>query len=227
MSATESVNGGAWRDLSNTMHANMPYPSYFPPPSFELVSEADGRGTPRVTQLTVCTHMGTHIDAPSHFIPGARPLDGFGLDRFALEAVVWAFEKDPNETIDVADLALAAPTVRPGDAVLLATGWGEKWGTPDYREHPYLTPAAGRWLVDAGVALLGLDVMTPDMPVAIRPAGYTHPVHDVLLRNEVLIVENLVGLGELAGYRIEFQALPLKLDAADGSPVRAVARPLA
>lgn len=214
----------AWRDLSTLMHAGMPYPSYFPAPEFTVVSRADGGATPQVTQFSVCTHMGTHVDSPAHFLPGGKTLHDFPLERFMTSAVVWPVDRGAGEAIPASDLVAARPAVAPGEAVLLCTGWGAKWGTPEYGDHPHLSEAAARWLVDQGIGLLGMDVMTPDCPVAARPAGYAHPIHHLLLGADVLIVENMVGLEPLAGRRVELHALPIRLDADDGAPVRAVAR---
>jgi arylformamidase len=206
------------------MDEGMPYPSYFPPPAFDRVSEANGSTTPSVTTFTLCTHMGTHVDAPAHFIPGGKTLQDYSVDRFISSAVVWSIPSASDQPIDVKDLQAAHPHASPGEAVLLSTGWESKWGTNEYRRHPYLSEDAAAWLIDHGVATVGMDLMTPDAPVASRPEGFSFPVHHRLLGAEVLIIENMTGLRALRGLRIELHAVPLRICAEDGAPVRAVGR---
>jgi kynurenine formamidase len=214
----------AWQDLSQELSAGMPYPQYFPPPAFARVLERKPPTTPQVTQFTLCTHMGTHVDAPSHFIDGAPDIDDLPLERFVLAGVVWAVSTPGLAVITVRDLEGLTPRLRRGDALLLSTGWGAKWGTPAYQAHPYLAAEVAEWLVEQGVAMLGVDVVTPDMPVAARQPGFDFPVHNALLRRGTLIVENLTNLSSLAGERVEIVAAPLRIRAADGAPARVIAR---
>ncbi len=111
--------------------------------------------------------------------------------------------------------------------VLLDTGWAQYVNTPRYEDHPSLTEAAARWLVAQGVKLLGVDSSTPDLTAHMRPEGFDWPVHQVLLSNGVLIAEHVMNLRGLANTRVEAMFLTLPIQGSDGSPVRAVARPLA
>jgi len=54
------------------------------------------------------------------------------------------------------------------------------------------------------------------------PKAFTNPIHPVVLEKHLLIIENLTKLGELPDFFV-FLALPLKIRAGTGSPVRAVA----
>lgn len=208
------------------MTPDMPYPTYFPPPTFSKISQANGTTEPAVTQYTLCSHMGTHVDTAAHFVPGGRVLADYPIDRFMVEALVWGVDRDSLEEIGVADLEAAGPLLPAGDGLLISTGWDAKWGTPAYRNHPFLSEDAAAWILHHRVSLLGLDLMTPDRPVAARPEGFAFPVHHLLLGADILIVENLRDLRQFAGARVQFQALPIRIDAEDGAPVRAVARNL-
>lgn len=120
----------------------------------------------------------------------------------------------------------AQPAVAPGEAVILSTGWEKHWGTDRYRSHPYLSGQAAAWLIDQGVTMVGMDLMTPDLPGTAREGGFAFPVHHMLLGAEVLIIENMTGLTPLHGRRIELHALPIPIDADDGAPIRAIGRVL-
>ena len=63
-----------------------------------------------------------------------------------------------------------------------------------------------------------MDSLSPDSPEALK----TNPIHPVVLEKQVLIVENLCHLEELPDFFL-FVALPLKIRAGSGSPIRAVA----
>ena len=86
--------------------------------------------------------------------------------------------------------------------------------------HPWLGEAACRRLVDAGVGLVGTDAFNVDSSVRD-----TVHAHRILLGADVLIVENLTRLDELAslaGDRLAHCAfVPLRLAGGDGSPIRA------
>lgn len=123
-----------------------------------------------------------------------------------------------------AALALQKVTLRPGDAILIHTGWGQLYGKDNarlLRSEPGLGVAAGEWLAKQDPMLVGadtnaLDVMpNPDPELSV-------PVHQILLAmNGVHILENLK-LDELARLRLftfAFTAQPLKLQGATGSTV--------
>jgi len=65
---------------------------------------------------------------------------------------------------------------------------------------------------------MGVDTLSPDPPEALR----ANPIHPLVLEERLLIIENLTNLGELPDFFV-FVALPLKIRAGSGSPVRAVA----
>ncbi|WP_030055717.1 MULTISPECIES: cyclase family protein [Streptomyces] len=141
-----------------------------------------------------------------------------------------------------------------GTVLLLATGWARHWGTDAYLAHPSLTPEAAEAIVAAGVRTVGVDALsvdpTPDpgpgdRAVAALLADLTdeHDARDEgpdepsLAAHRVLlgapgggvIAENLTDLRALleaqeAGRPVEVSLFPLRLVAADGAPVRAVAR---
>ncbi|HXZ43657.1 MAG TPA: cyclase family protein, partial [archaeon] len=81
------------------------------------------------------------------------------------------------------------------------------------------------WLLGQGVKLVGLDLPNLEGALSEHYGNMESPGHVLLLHpaRQVLIVENLVNLGEIRAKRFEFYALPLHVKGATGSPVRAVA----
>ena len=180
--------------------------------------DQDGFNT---TLLHLYSHAGTHMDAPLHFLNGARTMDQLDLNKCVGPAlVVDVSHKQANEFITVADLGAAADKIGPGSRVLLYTGWAEHAELPDYRTHfPRISLALAEWLVERGVWLVGVE-----MPSVAGLADYEElrSVHQTLLRAEIVIVECLANLDQLPA-EVFFIATPLKVSGGDGCPVRAIA----
>ncbi len=176
------------------------------------------------TDLTLYSHAGTHMDAPLHFIDGARTIDRVDLEKCVGAAfVVDLSHKPPNSQISVEDLAAQADKITPGTRLLLRTDWDAHADADDYRTHmPRISAELARWLAERGIYLLG--VQTPSV-ASLRPENRDEltEVHRILLEAEIVIVEGLANLRDLRNEIVHFTALPLKLDGVDGSPVRAIA----
>jgi kynurenine formamidase len=179
----------------------------------------------RITHLSMATHVGTHVDAAVHFIPGGRSIDEYPQEAFTGPGTVLDVRREGVVTLGREELDVVGRDVRAGDIVLLHFGYGERFGDPGYYDHPYLSPDTADWFVERGVRMVGVDTVTPDMPGAHRPPDYDFPVHMALLSRDILIMENLgPALSGLAGRRLEVLAVPLPIRGADGSPVMAMAR---
>lgn len=203
-------------DLSHPLRTGMPV---FPEDPAVVMEPAGALEPWRVTQVTMGTHSGTHIDAASHYVPGGETIDRYPLERFVLPACVAPVTAEAGEAVGWAALQRVLPAGVAGRAVLVHTGWDRHWGEEAALAHPYLGADAAAGLVAAGVTLVGTDALNVDA----TGLGTTH-AHDALLGADVLIVENLTGLGQLqpgSWYPCSF--VPLRLEGADGSPIRAYA----
>jgi kynurenine formamidase len=119
-------------------------------------------------------------------------------------------------------------TLRPGDAVLLHTGWGRLWEKDNARytkSAPGIGVAAAQWLVQQDPMLVGAD----NGPVEVSPNPDTQislPVHQIMLVvHGIHLLENLK-LDELAAkgvYEFAFVMQPLKIQGGTGSTVAPVA----
>ena len=227
-----------FRDLSRPIETGMP--TYPGDPDVTLASDAthaaDGYAT---SELRTGTHAGTHVDAPRHTLSEGETIDEIDPGRFAFDARLADLRPlAPREAVTAEALADAVeegsdPIDSDADLIVCRTGWADHWGTERYRDHPYLTEAAGTWCRDRGVGV-GLDAFGPDpTPTAADPLSAADspatadepdgtPAHDVLLNGGLPIVENLRGLDGLPP-RFRLYAFPLRLRGGDSSPVRAVA----
>jgi len=210
-------------DLSRIIYDGMPkipvLPDVHVRKCFDLA-----KGHPlNVTEMTIPCHAGTHVDAPVHIIENGRSIEQMPLDSFVGRGVVISVQKAGGEEVTAKDLEGAGVTVNRGDILMLHTGWDQKFESPDYNVHPYLSPDAAQWIVDHGVKLFGIDCITVDLPTPMRPKGFDYPVHKILLGNDVLIAENVTNLGELVGKESRILAFPLKVKGSDAAHARIVA----
>ena len=212
-------------DLSHPYRDGMFSQRLFPPVRVERCVRYEDRGV-NVTCISAAVHAGTHVDAPCHFIPGGLSVDQLDLARVTGPAVCWEVAQRADEEIGVADLERCRPPAERGDIVFVSTGWDVHFATDHdlYHHHPYLSIDAAAWLVERRVKMVALDVATPDMPEAIRQAGFDWPVHHLLLAAGILIAENLAHLHLVAGRRFNAFALPIPIAGSDGAPARIVAQ---
>ena len=215
---------GNWIDLSHPLHENMPRANVFPAPRFSPFKSQPADPL-TITEMQMCVHVGTHVDSPRHFLIDGPAFDDIPLDRLSGSGVVWNIETTPDGLIDVAHLESARPRIRPGDMVVINTGWWKLAGTPAYDHHPCLSESAASWLVEQKIKLVGVDLPTPDLPINRRPLkNFDWPVHKILLSNGVLVSEHLTNLDVVGGHQVEFAFHALNIKGSDGAPARVVAR---
>jgi len=202
-------------------HVVKPGMTVFPgtePPVFEVGSAIETDGFEE-KKITLFSHTGTHMDAPAHIIPGARKLDQFPIERFCGPACVVDVRGDDVGKIGVEVLEARAEDIRASDFVILRSGWSRHWESEEYfRAFPVLSPEAAQLLVDAEIKGVGIDMISVD-----EVDSTAFAVHNILLGAELVIVENLTNLEALPDSAFTFYCFPLRIEDADGSPVRAVA----
>jgi arylformamidase len=221
-------------DLTHTIHDDIQIYPGDPKPSISrgLSHEKDYC---HVDLLKLGSHTGTHIDAPYHFLKDGQRIDEIPVQRFIGSGILIDVSgKSERELIDSTDLKSSANQITNGDFVILKTGWERYFGTPKYFRHPYLSADGARLLVKMGVSLVGIDALNVDPTYSASKdsesaakdlsdeASYGYPVHDLLLSNDILIVENLCNLDMIKAAKGIYSFLPLKLKDSDGSPIRAV-----
>ena len=197
----------------------IPVPGH-PCPRLEPLTTLEDDGV-RNTMMTISIHTGTHIDAPSHFVPDGASIDEIPIDRFRRPGVRLDLRDlaEPGEQITLGHLKQAGfdPTEARDSILMLASGWSDKtWQTERlYGTNPFLAQDAAEALADAAPSALGLDFAVDDT----KP----WPNHTILLGAGVLLIENLMRLPELPRDGFEVMAFPLKLVGENGGPTRVVA----
>jgi kynurenine formamidase len=165
------------------------------------------------------SQLGTHVDAPAHFIPGGRTVDELDLSDCIGEAtIVRLGTLEPGTVITAALLEAHLDRLRAATRVILSTGWSRHAGTHRYFTNwPKLSPGAAHMLASSGIRLLGLDTPSPGDDTT------NVALHQLLLSDNRILVECIVNVDALPADRCTFICLPLPLVGLDGSPVRALA----
>lgn len=197
-------------DLSQPIYEGMPHHPVHFAPELTRYAELDVKGW-RATRLVLPSHIGTHLDAPFHYIEHGKTVDQIPLDVFwGMAQIVHFSGLEPRQEILSADL----PPITQA-RVLLHTGWGVHADEANYIvDQPYLGADAAKTLVNQGVRLVGIDCPSVDF----EPSE----THHVLLGSDAVIVENVMNLAQL-GSEAMVVILPLPVQGIDGCPVRALA----
>lgn len=199
-------------DLTHTFCEDMPVYPGDPHSEFKQVSFLNKKGYTGYEVKTIM-HVGTHIDAPFHMFSHGKKLSRVNIEKFFGEGVLIDARGRRNIDVDILD----SKTIKKGSIVLVMTGFYKKFGKEEYySKRPLFTEQFARKLVECEVNILGMDTPGPD----VAP----YKIHKILLKEEILIIENLTNLESLLGAKkFEVIALPVKFDL-DGAPVRVVAR---
>jgi len=215
-------------------------PIDFPPgpPFYEYHSQA-------WEELTLTTHIGTHLDAPWHFFPTtengkmkAKTIDEVPLEWCIGNGVVLDVRHvGPGGLITEDDVKEALKKInykiQPWDIVLIQTGWDKKWGTKEYFEnHPGMSREATLYLIEQGVKVMGIDAFGFDRAFKVMGEEYKRtgdknvlwPAHNVGREKEYLHLERLANLDKIpkpTGFTVV--VFPIKIEGASAGWVRAVA----
>lgn len=162
--------------------------------------------------LEISSHFGTHIDAPFHILQGGKKLGDFPLSTFIGKAMVLDARKS-NENKEI-----IANTQKAGgaDFVFFCTGNSKNCYCANYFENSTsISLQTAKELAAKKVKIVGIDCLSPD--------NAPFDTHMELLKNDILILENLVNLESLIGKKFECIVMPLKIADADGAPCRVIA----
>jgi kynurenine formamidase len=211
-------------DLSHEITAGMTtYPGLAVPELQTVTSRSEsaarlGSGASfEINSITLVGNTGTYVDSPYHFHADRADLAGLPLERLVNVPIVVVRAQGKR---DVTAADLGDPGRLRGKAVLVHTGWAQHWGTPRYLDFdcPHLAADAVEVLVNAGVAVVGIDSLNIDDPNDPR-----RPTHHGLLGAGIPIVEHLTNLEAVPDTGAHLVALPPPVRAMASFPVRAVA----
>ena len=201
-----------WIDITQTLKKGIPNWPGDTPFSFGLSYTKEQTGSVNIGKMETSMHTGTHADAPFHFDSAAPAIEHLDINLFIGDAYVVdciGLREIGPEHIQRIDLQ-GAPRL------LLKTVPSISDTFP--AEIPVIKPELAGYLKEQGVFLIGVDNPSVD-PIDSKQVA----AHHALYEHGLSIIEGLV-LEHVEQGLYDFIGLPLKVEGADGAPVRAVIR---
>ncbi len=198
------------------------YPG-FPSPKIEAFisredsrSRYDGEAEFYIGKVEMVGNVGTYVDSPFH-----RHVKGLDLSKIPLESIAGV----PGIVIEGQPAANRSIAIKCDEselrdkAVLVRTGWDERWGSERYWEPgPFISDESIHLLVRSKPKLVGVDFWNID-----DVENKTRPAHTNLLKENIIIVEHLANLSQLPRSDFKFYAVPPPIVNGASFPVRAYA----
>ncbi|MDZ5610170.1 arylformamidase [Bacillus pseudomycoides] len=204
-----------WIDISQPLNNEIATWPGDTPFSYEVSWSKEQSGSVNVGKLTMSIHTGTHIDAPFHFDNNGKKVLDLDVNVYVGKARI--IDVSSMESIGAKELEKFS--LDGVERLLLRTS--SHGNAQEFPETiPYLRADLAPFLSEKGIRLIGIDVPSVD-PLDDKELV----AHHQLFKHGIHILENVV-LDHVQDGDYELIALPLALTDADGSPVRAVIRPL-
>ena len=184
----------------------------------ESRSRYEGKAEFHISRLEMVGNTATYLDSPFHRYPSASDLSSIPLENVAGVSGIVLDAELTERKIQPEDLDFEREDLR-NRAVLIKTGWDERWGSKAYWEPgPFLSSQLAELLVECGAKLVGVDFWNVDD--IFNPF---RPVHSKLLAASIPIIENLCNLSAFPKEGFRFYAVPLRIVKGSSVPVRAFA----
>ncbi len=207
-------------DLTLTVSKDLPMFPGSPTPNFIPWSSLKEDGY-NLELVFLSSHSGTHIDAPFHFLQNGAKIHKIPLERLVIDAILIKIKKGKKIITrqDIEDFEKKNFLIPKKSTVIFHTDWSKNLNKNFYfTKNPGLSLSAAKYLVSKKINLIGIDSPSIDLGTDEK-----FSVHQILSKNNILIVENLINLEKIHTTQFRFVVLPLKLENATGSPVRALA----
>ena len=203
-------------DISLPISPNLPVWEGDPEIKLKLILSMDEGAEANVSHFSAGVHVGTHVDAPHHFLNDGRTVEDLSLD--VLTGTTFVLHLAEGVDAISAEILNTAPLPPSTTRLLLRTRNSHQWtqNSPQFiRDFVAITPDGAKWIADYGIKLIGVDYLSVaafDNPI---------PTHKILLNAGIIIIEGC-DLSQIPQGEYELYCLPLKLIGAEGSPARAM-----
>ena len=203
-------------DISLTISPSLPTWPGDPGLTLEQSEAMDQGAHVNVTRISSSVHLGTHVDAPHHFLNDGRTVESLPLEVLTGPCYVTQLPDGIEAiTAEVLDRTEITSEMK---RVLFGTSNSHYWarGESTFQEDfVAITEDGAEWLVERGIQLVGVDYLS------VAPFGDSEPTHKVLLKAGVVLVEGLNLSNVVRGF-YDLYCLPLKIAGSDGAPARAI-----
>lgn len=181
----------------------------------KIASRIAAGDTCNLSEIVTSLHAGTHVDAPRHFVEDGATIERIDPAVFVGPCRVVAV--DNPKAVDRADLA--RHDLAGVERLLVKTSNSALLRQPTFVESFVgLTAGAAQYLATIeSLRLVGTDYYS----IAPYDEAAAIAVHEAILGSGIIALEG-VDLNDVEPGDYELVALPLRIEGADGSPVRAV-----
>jgi kynurenine formamidase len=222
-------------DLTHALHPGSPYwpgAGYGPFRYAQInVFDRDGKSA---GLFEMPEHMGTHLDAPSHFVAGGASVDSLGVEQLLRPAVIFDISErtaaHASALLDIADVFAwerRNGKVPRGSVALIHSGWSSRWANPSafrndadgVMRFPAVSASAASFLVlERGVIGIGVDTLSAD-----NGEFPDSPCHRLVHGAGGFIIENLANLQLVPEQGAFVLVAPLPIVGGSGAPARVLA----
>ena len=205
-------------DLTHTIREDMPVYPGTEKPRLETANTYE-KDFFKETKMTMYTHTGTHMDPPAHIFADRPTLDQFPAEQFLGKAlVIDCRDLKEGQFITMDHLRKYGSKAEQADFLLFNLGWDRYWGTDAYfGNFPCMDEEVLDHILDGSYKGIGVDA------ISIDPMEDLTRHRKLFRQKDIVNIENLTNLHLCGNDLFWFSCFPLKLEQADGSPVRAVA----
>jgi arylformamidase len=200
-------------DISLTIAEDLPVWPGDPKIELKKISKIEDGEEANETHISACVHIGTHVDAPDHFLGNGQTVENLQLDLLVGAAFVVEMHVDGQvSAVDLQSASIPEGTKR----LLIKTANSQLWaeGVTEFKsDFIALEADAAAYLVNQGVEVVGVDYLS------VAPFADPAPTHRILLEAGVLVIEGLNLSGIDSGV-YTLMCLPLKIRRSDGAPAR-------
>jgi len=203
-------------DISLTLSPDLP--SWPGDPKLELkqFESMDKGSSTNCTSISTSVHVGTHVDAPHHFLNDGHTVEGLSLE--VLTGPCYVLQLPDGVDAITSEVLERSEITSEMKRILFGTSNSHLWasGEKEFQtDFVAITEDGAEWLVEHGVQLVGVDYLS------VAPYGDSTPTHFILLKAGVVVVEGLNLSKVMRGF-YDLYCLPLKIAGSDGAPARAI-----
>lgn len=166
----------------------------------------------KLDKISMCNHTGTHVDFPAHVIPGGKTSSDYTLEDLIMDGII--IEVPDNSRSITADFVNEVSFAENRCVLFKTSNSTISKQSPFTENYVYIEPDAAKLLLSKKVKAVGIDYISVD-----GVEDESLPVHQILLSNDVLIVENLELQGIEPG-ECQVYVIPNKIPDMDGLPAR-------
>ena len=189
-------------DISQPLFECEVYPGDSRPEKRPVLRMEDG-ALYNLTEISLCVHNGTHVDAPLHFLRDGKGIDRLPPERFIGPAYVHAHSGEVSAA-DAEAILNAAKRAHP-----------EAWKRLLLKGDATVTLESAEVFAAAGIELIGNESSS------VGPVEAPMAVHLALLKREVVLLEGIRLAAVPEGVYL-LNCIPLNLTDTEGSPCRAI-----